>query len=122
MMPNLLTALPHVKSGRLRALGVTSAKRSAGVPDVPTIAEAGVPGYEIVLYSGILGPGNLPPAVTAKLNGELQKLVGAADFRQTLATAGAEGMTSRPEEFRPFLEKEIATLAKIVKASGAKVD
>ena len=115
-------AIAAMKAGRVRALGVTTPRRVEAAPEVPTISESGLKGYEIVLYSGILGPGNLPAGVTAKLNAELTKLVGAADFRQTLLTAGAEGMTSRPEEFRPFLEREIAKLARIVKESGAKVD
>ena len=115
-------ALPNVNAGRLRALGVTTAKRVAAVPTVPTLDEAGLKGFEMVLYSGLLGPGGMPRDLVTRLNGELGKIVNAPDFRQTLLTLGADPITSTPEEFTAHLRKDIDTLGAIVKAVGAHVD
>jgi tripartite-type tricarboxylate transporter receptor subunit TctC len=115
-------ALPNVKAGRLRALGVTTAKRVPAAPEVPTISEAGLKGYEMVLYSGVLGPAGMPREIVNKLNAELAKVVAAADFRQTLDTLGAEPLTMTPEQFATHLRSEIDKLGAIVKAVGARVD
>jgi tripartite-type tricarboxylate transporter receptor subunit TctC len=115
-------ALPNVKAGRLRALGVTTAKRVSAAPDVPTISEAGLKGYEMVLYSGILGPAGVPREIVGKLNAEIAKVVNSSDFRQTLATIGAEPITMTPEQFTVHVRSEIDKLGAIVKAVGARVD
>jgi len=115
-------ALPNVKAGRLRALGVTTAKRVSAAPEVPTIGEAGLKGYEMVLYSGILGPAGVPREIVAKLNAELGKIVSSPDFRQTLDNLGAEPITMTPEQFAAHLRSEIDKLGAIVKAVGARVD
>ncbi len=115
-------ALPNVKAGRLRALGVTTAKRVSAAPGVPTISEAGLKGYEMVLYSGILGPAGIPREIVNKLNAELAKVVAAADYRQTLVALGAEPITMTPEQFAAHLRSEIDRLGAIVKAVGARVD
>ena len=115
-------ALPNVQAGKLRALGVTTAKRVSAAPDVPTISEAGLKGYEMVLYSGILGPAGMPPAIVNRLNAELAKVVAAPDFRQTLDTLGAEPLTQTPERFAAHLRSEIDKLGAIVRAVGAHVD
>ena len=115
-------ALPNVKAGRLRALGVTAAKRVSAAPEVPTLSEAGLKGYEMVLYSGIIGPAGISRDVVSKLNAEIAKVVNSSDFRQTLTTIGAEPITMTPEQFAAHLRSEIDKLGAIVKAVGARVD
>ncbi len=115
-------ALPNVKAGKLRALGVTGAQRSPAVPDVPTVSEAGLKGYEMVLYSGIIGPAGIPRDVVNKLNAEIAKAVNSSDFKQMLATIGAEPVTLTPEQFAAHLRSDIDKLGAIVRAVGARVD
>ena len=115
-------ALPNVKAGRLRALGVTTAKRVLAAPEVPTISEAGLKGYEMVLYSGILGPAGVRRDIVSKLNAELARIVSSADFKQTLTTLGAEPITATPDEFAAHMRSEIDKLGAIVRAVGAHVD
>ncbi len=115
-------ALPNAKAGKLRALGVTGAQRSPAVPDVPTVSEAGLKGYEMVLYSGIIGPAGIARDVVNKLNAEIAKAVNSSDFKQTLATIGAEPVTLTPEQFAAHLRSDIDKLGAIVRAVGARVD
>ena len=115
-------ALSQVRAGKLRALGVTTAKRVAAAPDVPTIAEAGLPGFEFVLYSGILAPKGLPPAILAKLNSEFAKVVASADMQQIYGNIGAEPLTDTPTEFTAHINAEIPKMVRAVKLSGATVD
>jgi tripartite-type tricarboxylate transporter receptor subunit TctC len=115
-------ALPQVKAGKLRALAVTTPRRNSALPDVPTMIEAGVPGFELVLYSGIMGPAGMPKDVVTKLHAEIVKIIGSAEVREVLAAQGAEGITSAPEQFGKFIQSEIVKLGKVVKASGAKVE
>ena len=115
-------ALPNVQAGKVRALGVTTAHRVAAAPGVPTISEAGLKGYEMVLYSGIIGPAGMPRDIVNRLNAELAKIVNSADFKQTLATLGAEPVTATPEQFAAHLRSDIDKLGAIVKAVGAHVD
>ena len=114
-------ALPNVTAGRLRALGVTTARRVAAAPDIPTISEAGLKGYEMVLYSGILGPAGMRRDIVSKLNAELARIVNSADFKQTLATLGAEPVTATPDEFAAHMRSDIDKLGAIVRAVGAHV-
>jgi tripartite-type tricarboxylate transporter receptor subunit TctC len=118
MTPSILTGLPHTKAGRLRALGVTSARRAGGAPDVPTIAEAGVPGYEAVQWFGILAPAGTPRAVIERVHREAVKVLQSADIRERLKADGADPVASSPEEFAAFLRSETAKWAKVVKAVG----
>jgi tripartite-type tricarboxylate transporter receptor subunit TctC len=115
-------ALPNVKAGKLRALGVTTARRVAAAPAVPTLNEAGLKDYEMVLYSGVIGPAGLPRDIVGKLNAELAKIVNSADFRQTLSTIGADPVTATPEQFAAHLRSDIDKLGAIVRAVGAHVD
>jgi tripartite-type tricarboxylate transporter receptor subunit TctC len=114
--------LSQVKAGKLSALGVTSAKRIAAAPDVPTMAEAGVPNLEFMIYTGVLGPKGLPRPVLAKLNAETAKAVASAEMQATLATIGAEGASGTPEEFTRHLVAEIEKFRRAVNESGAKLD
>ncbi len=115
-------AVPHVKAGRLRALGVTTVKRNATAPDVPTLIEGGLKGFDVVLYSGVLGPAGLPGAVVAKLNAELIKAVNTPEARAVYASLGVDAITNTPAEFAAHIAADIEKLGKAVRASGARVD
>ena len=118
----MLAAQPHIRSGRLRILGVTSLKRAPGMPDTPTIAESGLPGFEIVGWYGVLAPAKLPAPLTARLHDEIVKIINEPKIRERIMSEGAEPVGSTPEQFRAYLNADVAKWAKIVKASGAKLD
>ena len=122
MFDLVLTAAPHIKSGAARGLAVTGAKRSAVLPELPTVAETGLPGYEVSAWFGIFAPAGLPQPVARRLNAELVKVMREPDLKQRLASLGADPLTSTPEEFSAYLRSEIEKWAKVVKASGMKVD
>jgi tripartite-type tricarboxylate transporter receptor subunit TctC len=115
---NALQAVPHMKSGRLRPLGVTSDKRFPGLPAVPTIAEAGVPGYAMTNWYGMLAPAGMPRASLTKLHAEVTRILNLPELKERLSSEGAEVVASTPEQFAAFLKNEMAIAAKIVKASG----
>ncbi|HUQ75839.1 MAG TPA: tripartite tricarboxylate transporter substrate binding protein [Burkholderiales bacterium] len=115
-------AISNAKAGKLRALAVTTAKRPDAAPDVPTMIEAGLPDFEIVLYSGIMGPKGMERSLVNRINAEFAKVVRAPEIRNVYEQIGAEPLTMSPAEFQKKTEAEIAKLAPIVKASGAKVD
>ena len=112
--------IPLLGNGRLRALGVTSAERIAGL-DVPTIAESGFLKFEIVLYSGILGPAGLPAPVISKLSGEVARALATPEIKQTYARLGAAPYTTTPEKFAASLNADIASLGAVVRASGTEL-
>ncbi len=116
------SAVPHVQAGRLRALGVSSATRIPALPDVPTIAEAGVPGYEAIGWNGLVGPSGMPQAVVDQLNGTVVKIMQMPEVSKRLSALGLEPRTSTPAEFSVFLKAEVVKWAKVVKDSGARVD
>ncbi len=115
-------ALAQVRGGKLIALGVSTSKRVSAAPDVPTIAESGLPGFEYVLYSGILGPKGMPPALVAKINAEFVKAVASSEMRQVYATIGADPVTNTPAEFATHMSIETAKLVKAVKAVGVQIE
>ncbi len=114
------SAIPLIKSGRLRALGLTAPKRSPSMPDLPTIAELGLPGYEAVAWFGIVGPAKLPANMVATINKAAMDSLGQQDVKTRLFNSGVEIRTMGPEEFAKYTESEIAKWAKVVKASGAR--
>ena len=114
---SMSTLMPHVRAGRLRALGVTSTRRSAAAPDIPTIAEGALPGYESVQFSGLLAPAGTPREIIARLHKETVAVLRAPDTRERLASDGSEVVASSPEEFAAFLRTEIVKWAKVVKAA-----
>jgi tripartite-type tricarboxylate transporter receptor subunit TctC len=122
MAPNMLTALPYIRSGRLRAFGVTSAKRSAGADDIPTIAEAGVPGYEAVQWYGVLAPAGTPRPIIDRLHAEVAKALQQREVREKLSTDGAEAVGNTPEQFGAYIKAETDKWAKVVKAAGIKAE
>jgi tripartite-type tricarboxylate transporter receptor subunit TctC len=115
-------ALSSTRGGKLRALAVTTPKRSSAAPDVPTMIESGLPNFEIVLYSGILGPKGMDRALVRRINGEFAKAVQSPEARQAYPNIGAEPIVMSAEEFEAATAREIAKLAPVVKASGAKVE
>ena len=122
MFDNLASAMAQVKAGQLRALAVTTAQRSKLAPDLPTMAEAGVPGFDISTWFGLLAPAGTPPAVIEKWNVDVTKILSAPEMRERLAAQGAEAAPDSPAEFAQFIARELAKYGPIVKASGAKVD
>jgi len=122
MMESQNSITPHAKAGRVRGLAVTGAKRSSALPDLPTVAEAGVPGYEASTWNGIVGPAAMPQAIVARLNAEINKALGSATVRERFAAIGAEPVTATPEHFRDLIRKENAKWADVIKRSGAKID
>ena len=109
-------------SGKVRGLGLTSAKRSALAPGVPTIAESGLPGYEASIWQGILAPANTPPAIIARLNRDINTLLNTPEVQEQFKARGVDSMGSTPEEFAAFIKSEIPKWAKVVKESGAVVE
>jgi tripartite-type tricarboxylate transporter receptor subunit TctC len=117
------TSLPHIRAGRLNAVAVTTAKRNAQLPEVPTVAESGLPGYEAGVWYGLLGPARLPPAILAKLHKDFTAVIALPDVRDVLANATAEPKPSpTPQAFGEFLARETAKWGTVVKSSGAKED
>jgi tripartite-type tricarboxylate transporter receptor subunit TctC len=115
-------ALPHLKSGRLRALAVSTTKRSAELPEVPTMQEAGVPGYEATIWMGLFAPAGLPREIVARLHGEIGRLLAAPEARATIAATGLEVSLSTPEEFAAFVRAEHDKWGKVVRETGATVN
>jgi tripartite-type tricarboxylate transporter receptor subunit TctC len=114
----MLQAIPHARSGRVRALGVTSANRVAAAPDIPTIAEGGLPGYESVQWYGLLAPARTPREIIERLHNEVVAILRAPEVRERFARDGAEQVGSLPEEFAAFIRAETVKWAKVAKAAG----
>jgi tripartite-type tricarboxylate transporter receptor subunit TctC len=120
MVSTFASALPHVKSGRLRALGVTTAKRSAAAPDVPTLIEAGVPGFDYSTWYGIFAPRGTPKPVVDKLNAATHKLLARDEIKTRLDGQGVEPIMDTPAELAAYLKSETEKWGKVVRATGAK--
>jgi tripartite-type tricarboxylate transporter receptor subunit TctC len=122
MFDAITTMAPNVRAGKLRALGTSGKVRSSVLPEVPTVSEAGVPGYDAVIWLGIMAPKGTPREVVDKLNAEITKAANAADTRAEWAKQGAVAMSMKPEEFDRFLRQDIEKWAHVVQVSGAKAD
>jgi len=122
MFDAVTTMNEHVRAGKVKALGTTGRERSAVMPNVPTISEAGVPGYEATIWLGMMAPKGTPPAIVNRLNAEIAKIVAKPEVRDEWAKQGATPMSMNPEEFAKYLNDDIAKWAHIVKISGAKAD
>jgi len=122
MMDAITTMMPIAKSGRVRALATTGTHRSSITPDVPTVSEAGVPGYEATIWIGIMAPAGTPKPIIDRLNAEITKVVSRPDVKKAWSEQGAVPMTMTPAEFGKYLNSDIAKWAKIVKLAGAQAD
>lgn len=122
MADNINSIGPHVKANRLRGLAVTSAKRVPAFPDLPTVAEAGVPGFDVVAWAGVIVPAGVPKAIVARLNAEVNKALAAPAVGDKLPELGLQVAGGTPEQFAAHIKKEAARWADVVKRSGAKVD
>jgi len=116
------STLPLVQSGKLRALGVTTAKRTVAAPDLPTIAEAGLPGYEQSAWHGLLAPTGTPEPVIARLNAEVNKFLRSSDVTDRFKVQGIDVIGGSPAEFAAFIRQDVAKYAKLVKTAGIKID
>ena len=122
MFDNLPSALPQIRAGKLRALAVTSSQRAAALPDVPTIAESGLPGYEASSWFGLLAPAGTPADIVAKINGEVARWLASPEAKEKLLAQGANAAGGTPEDFARHIATETAKWQKVVRESGAKVD
>ena len=122
MMESLNSITPHARTGRVRGLAVTGASRSAALPELPTIAEAGVPGYEATTWTGIVAPVGVPKPIVTRLNAEINKATATQSLREKLAAIGSEAAAGTPEQFGELIRRESAKWAEVVRRSGAKVD
>jgi tripartite-type tricarboxylate transporter receptor subunit TctC len=122
MFDNLANSMPQVKAGRLKALAVTTARRSALVPDLPTLAEAGLPQFDIYTWFGLLAPARTSRDIIAVWNAEVTRILNTPEMKERLLAQGAEPAPTSPEQFAALIRSEIPKYAKIVKDSGAKVD
>ena len=122
MFDTTVVAAPQIKGGKVRALGVTSAKRVKGWDTIPTIAESGVPGYEIVSWQGIFAPAGTPPEIVKRLNTEIVKILNMPDVRERMEALGVDPVANTPEEFAAFQKAEIAKWAKVIKEGNVKVE
>jgi len=123
MFDNLASALPNVRAGKLRALAVTTLRRSSALPDLPTLDESGLQGFDMTTWWGLMGPAKLPPDVVQRLSVEILKAMDSADVRERLRAMGMEGSPVRtPEQFSAFVAAEAKLYARLVKQSGAKPD
>jgi tripartite-type tricarboxylate transporter receptor subunit TctC len=122
MFDNLPASLPHIRSGKLKALAVTSAQRSTALPDLPTLAEAGLKGYEASSWFGLLAPAGTPTDIVSRLQQESAKALGSATLKERLVAQGAIPSGITPAEFAKLIDDETRKWAAVVKASGARVD
>jgi tripartite-type tricarboxylate transporter receptor subunit TctC len=122
LVTNISTILPQVRAGKLNAIGVTSLNRSAVLPNVPTIGESGVPGFEVKTWYGLMGPAGLPKDVIARLNAAIATAVNSPDLREQLVGLGYEPESSTPEALSTLMREDIGKWSKVVKSSGAKAD
>ena len=122
MFNGMSSVLPHVASGKLKAIAIGSARRSAAAPDVPTVAEAGLPGFEYIAWNGNFAPAATPRAIVLKLNADIRKALAAPDVVQRLSSLGSEPAAGTPEEFAAYLKQDYARWSAVVKAAGIKTE
>jgi tripartite-type tricarboxylate transporter receptor subunit TctC len=122
MFATSASVIPYIKAGRLRALAVTTAQRSASVPELPTVSEAGVPGFEAITWHGVVVPAATPAALVGRLNADIVRVLHMRDLRERLESLGAELATGTPQDFADYIAREIPKWAKVVKDSGARAE
>ena len=122
MFDNMPNVIGHVRAGKMKALAVTTAQRSPQAPEIPTVAEAGVPGYEQTAWFGVLAPAGTPRDIIGRLNGEIIKLLNSAEVKERFGKQGVEVRTSTPEQFATFLRSEVDRWGKVIREAGIKAD
>ena len=122
MFPGSPIALPHARTGKLRALATTGASRTAAAPELPTIAEAALPNYEVSLWYGLLAPANTPAAIVQRLHAEVTRIIALPAVKEQWAALGAQPLNTTPEQFASFLRHDLVKWQKVVRASGARMD
>jgi tripartite-type tricarboxylate transporter receptor subunit TctC len=122
MITGIVVLMPHVKTGKLRALAVTSPQRAAVMPDLPTVSESGVPNFDVRVWFGVFLPAGTPRDIVAQLNESIRRIMEAPDVRQRLIEQGADPMTDTPEEFGAYVKTELARWTKVVKDTGARIE
>ena len=122
MFDNLTTGMPFIKQGRLRALAVTSANRVAALPEVPTMVESGLPGFDVAPWNGVVAPGKTPPEVVTKLSDTIQRIVREQPFRDKMFEIGSEPIGDTAEQFRATIAGDIKRWSRIVKEAGIKAE
>jgi tripartite-type tricarboxylate transporter receptor subunit TctC len=122
MFESMSSITPHHRAGRVRGIAVTGPRRTPGFPELPTVAESGVPGYDVTVWSGIIAPAGLPKPLLARLNAEANRVVESPTLREKYAVNGAEPLGGTPEAFRDLIRNEIAKWADVAKRSGARID
>jgi tripartite-type tricarboxylate transporter receptor subunit TctC len=122
MAATILTGMPQIRAGRLRPLGITSAARSPIVPDIPTVAEAGLPGFESVQWYGMLAPARTPRDIVTRLHGEVTRVLQQPEIKARLAGDGADPVGSSPEEFARYIQSELAKWAKVARDAGIQAE
>jgi tripartite-type tricarboxylate transporter receptor subunit TctC len=122
MLESTNSITPHAKGGRVRGLAVSGPKRAEALPDLPTIAEAGVPGYEATTWTGVVGPAAMPRAIVTRLNADLNRMVASNGYKEKVILIGSEPMGGTPEQFAQYIRSEYAKWGDIVKRAGAKID
>jgi tripartite-type tricarboxylate transporter receptor subunit TctC len=121
-MATIPSSIQHFQSGRLIPLGVTSLKRNVALPDIPSIAEAGVPGYEAIEWNGVVVPAGTPASVVTRLNQAIVKSLGIPEVKERIVALGADPVGNSPEEFNAFIRKEMATWSKVIKEVGITIE
>ncbi len=122
MFASLVSALPHIRQARLRALGVTSLKRAAALPEVPTISESGLRGYDVAVWMGVVAPAGTPPAIVMQLNRQVAAIVQSPDIRERLAVQGLEAVADSPAEFGAYIASEVGKWAAVIRQAGVVAD
>ena len=120
MFGNMPTVIQHVRSGKLRPLAVTGARRAPATPDIPTVAESGIPGFEVTTWFGVAAPAKTPRAIVERLNGEFVRALNSPDLRERLIAQGADPVGNTPEQYTAFIQNEIAKWARVIQAAGIK--
>ena len=115
-------AAPHVRAGKLRALAIVAPQRSSALPEVPTVAEAGLRDFEVTTWYGVLAPAGTPRPIVARLNSELVKVMHSPELKEKLAATGTDPLTSTPEEFAAYIQREIAKWGDVIRKAGVKAD
>jgi len=122
MFDNLPSSLPQIKAGKLRAIAVTSAQRAPALPDVPTIAESGLPGFEATSWFGLVAPAGTPSSIIGRINADVNQWLQSSEAKEKLLAQGAVAAGGSPEQFTAYIRSETEKWSRVVKASGAKVD